>query len=157
MENDANLERVVKIIVSDAEHNGKLAETLAEDSKDVTFVNTYNVSGETTLTGVKVLKDSTGRTLELMEGQFRFLVTPDDYNPVEGVDESELGREAFNAADTLDSLKLGTTTQQEFQEKYGEGTPAGTVEDDGFDTECALLQCVKAWNCDGLHYAFADD
>ena len=45
-------------------------------------------------------------------------------------------KEAFNAADTLDSLKLGTTTQQEFQEKYGEGTPAGTVEDDGFDTEC---------------------
>ena len=45
-------------------------------------------------------------------------------------------KEAFNAADTLDSLKLGSTTQQEFQEKYGEGTPAGTVENDGFDTEC---------------------
>ena len=45
-------------------------------------------------------------------------------------------KEAFNASDTLDSLKLGSTTQQEFQEKYGEGTPGGKVESDDFKTEC---------------------
>lgn len=52
------------------------------------------------------------------------------------IDANPKPKEAFNASDTLDSLKLGSTSQQEFQEKYGEGTPAGKVENDGFDTEC---------------------
>ena len=45
-------------------------------------------------------------------------------------------KSAFSAEDTLDSIILGTTTQLEFQEKYGEGTPAGEVQSGDFSTEC---------------------
>ena len=43
---------------------------------------------------------------------------------------------AFSAEDTIDTLKINHTTQNEFFGKYGNGTAAGTVEQEGFDTEC---------------------
>lgn len=43
---------------------------------------------------------------------------------------------AFTAEDTLGKLKLGSTTQLEFMETYGEGKAAGAIEVDGFETEC---------------------
>ena len=43
---------------------------------------------------------------------------------------------AFTAEDTVDKLRINQTTQLEFMETYGEGTPAGTVQSDGFETEC---------------------
>lgn len=54
-------------------------------------------------------------------------------------------RESFNASDTLDNLKLGSTTQQEFQEKYGEGTPVGKVEVEGFKPESECRRYVYPW------------
>ena len=43
---------------------------------------------------------------------------------------------AFSADDTIDSLKIFKTTQPEFNAAYGEGTPAGSVPVEGFDTDC---------------------
>ena len=45
-------------------------------------------------------------------------------------------KSAFSAEDTLDKLKINSTTQTEFFSTYGQGTPAGPVQQDGFDTEC---------------------
>ena len=45
-------------------------------------------------------------------------------------------KSAFAEEDTVSSLKILKTTQQEFIGKYGEGTPAGSVKTEGFDTEC---------------------
>ena len=45
-------------------------------------------------------------------------------------------KSAFTTDDMIDKLKPGTTTQLEFQEKYGEGISSGAVNVDGFDTEC---------------------
>ena len=43
---------------------------------------------------------------------------------------------AFSAEDTVNSLKIFATTQQEFVSAYGEGTATGSVQVEGFDTEC---------------------
>ena len=43
---------------------------------------------------------------------------------------------AFTSDDTIDSLKIFKTTQPEFTAAYGEGTAAGSVQVEGFDTEC---------------------
>ena len=45
-------------------------------------------------------------------------------------------KSAFDADDTVEKLKLNQTTQLEFQETYGEGTPAGTVNLEKITTEC---------------------
>lgn len=45
-------------------------------------------------------------------------------------------KSAFSAEDTLDKLKINATTQNEFFSLYGQGTPAGTVQQEGFETEC---------------------
>ena len=43
---------------------------------------------------------------------------------------------AFSEEDLPDSLKLLKTTQQEFSAAYGQGTAAGSVEVEGFSTDC---------------------
>ncbi len=43
---------------------------------------------------------------------------------------------SFTLEDTVDSLKLMTTTQNEFFKKYGEGTAAGAIEMEGMESEC---------------------
>ena len=43
---------------------------------------------------------------------------------------------AFSAEDTIDNLKIFKTTQQDFFATYGEGTAAGAVQQEGFETEC---------------------
>ncbi len=43
---------------------------------------------------------------------------------------------AFDSEDTIDKLKIAKTSQQEFFVTYGEGSPAGTIQKEGFDTEC---------------------
>ena len=43
---------------------------------------------------------------------------------------------AFGAEDTIDKLKINQTTQNEFFSTYGQGTAAGAVRQEGFDTEC---------------------
>lgn len=43
---------------------------------------------------------------------------------------------AFSSEDAIGKLKINQTTQMEFQEMYGEGTPAGAVEMENFTTEC---------------------
>ena len=45
-------------------------------------------------------------------------------------------KSAFSEEDTVSGLKLLKTTQQEFVAAYGEGTAAGSVKVDGFDTDC---------------------
>lgn len=45
-------------------------------------------------------------------------------------------KSAFSAEDTLDKLKINATTQNEFFSLYGQGTAAGKVEQEGFETEC---------------------
>ena len=43
---------------------------------------------------------------------------------------------AFSSEDTVDALKINKTTQNDFFSKYGNGTAAGSVDLEGFDTEC---------------------
>ncbi len=43
---------------------------------------------------------------------------------------------AFSEEDLPDKLKLLKTTQQEFSAAYGQGTAAGSVQTEGFNTEC---------------------
>ncbi len=43
---------------------------------------------------------------------------------------------AFSEEDTISNLKILKTTQQEFTAAHGEGTAAGSVKIDGFDTDC---------------------
>lgn len=45
-------------------------------------------------------------------------------------------KSAFDAEDTLDKLKINGTTQNEFFSLYGQGTAAGQVQQEGFETEC---------------------
>ena len=45
-------------------------------------------------------------------------------------------KSAFSEEDTVSDLKIFKTTQQEFTGKYGEGTAAGSVKVEGFDTDC---------------------
>lgn len=45
-------------------------------------------------------------------------------------------KSAFAAEDTIDRLKMFSTTQAEFFATYGEGKPAGSVRQEGFETEC---------------------
>ena len=52
------------------------------------------------------------------------------------IDVNPWPKSAFSEEDTIGNLKLMKTTQQEFNASYGEGTPAGSVEVEGFDTEC---------------------
>ena len=45
-------------------------------------------------------------------------------------------KSAFDEEDTIGSLKMNKTTQQEFTAAYGAGTAAGSVKIEGFKTEC---------------------
>ena len=45
-------------------------------------------------------------------------------------------KSAFDEEDTVGSLKMNKTTQQEFTAAYGAGTAAGSVKIEGFKTEC---------------------
>ena len=45
-------------------------------------------------------------------------------------------KSAFTADDVPASMKLNYVTLTDFEKTYGEGTPAGTVELEGFDSEC---------------------
>lgn len=45
-------------------------------------------------------------------------------------------KSAFSSEDTMDGLKVNVTTQNEFFNRFGEGTPAGSVQQEGFTTEC---------------------
>ena len=45
-------------------------------------------------------------------------------------------KSAFSSEDTIDTLKINSTTQNDFFAKYGNGTAAGSVSQQGFDTEC---------------------
>ena len=45
-------------------------------------------------------------------------------------------KSAFDEEDTIGSLKMNKTTQQEFIAAYGAGTAAGSVKIEGFKTEC---------------------
>ncbi len=45
-------------------------------------------------------------------------------------------KSAFSADDTVDNLKINKTTQAEFFAAYGEGTPAGSYQAEGFAAEC---------------------
>ncbi len=52
------------------------------------------------------------------------------------IDANPKPNTVFTNEDTLDSIKFGTMTQLEFFETYGEGTLAGVVETDEYETEC---------------------
>ena len=43
---------------------------------------------------------------------------------------------AFTAEDTLDDIVIGSTSLIDFESRYGEGTMAGIVKPEGYDTEC---------------------
>ena len=45
-------------------------------------------------------------------------------------------KSVFSAEDTLGKLKINATTQNEFFTLYGQGTAAGKVDQEGFETEC---------------------
>ena len=45
-------------------------------------------------------------------------------------------KSAFSAEDTVGNVKIFATTQPEFTSAYGEGTAAGSVQVEGFDSEC---------------------
>ena len=112
--NDQDADRVLKITVTD-NGTGTLAVVKAEDSEAISFVNTHNVEGETTITGIKTLVSSTGGSLALEKDQFTFSITPDPGNK-EGVDEKELKKTASNDENgginfgTLKFTKEGTWT-----------------------------------------------
>ena len=52
------------------------------------------------------------------------------------IDAKPWPKTAFSEEDTVSSLKILKTTQQEFTGKYGEGTAAGSVKIEGFDSDC---------------------
>ena len=52
------------------------------------------------------------------------------------IDVNPWPKTAFGEEDTIGKLTLLKTTQQEFSHNYGEGEAAGTVQLEGFDTEC---------------------
>ena len=52
------------------------------------------------------------------------------------IDANPKPKSVFSAEDTIDKLQINQTSQLEFLETYGEGTASGSVEMEGFDTEC---------------------
>lgn len=49
-------------------------------------------------------------------------------------------KSAFSAEDTIDELKILKTTQNDFFATYGQGTSAGSVMVEGFDSECRKFE-----------------
>ena len=94
-----------------------------------------------------------GEPIQLANGWVTLkAVAVNEYNKVSNmlevkykIEANPKPKEAFNASDTLDTLKLGSTTQQEFQEKYGEGTPAGKVEMEGYKADAECRRFVYPW------------
>ena len=112
-----------------------------DDEKDTSIVIYYTVDGSSPDSDSPIYD---GEPIRLANGWVTLkAVAVNRYQKLSNVLEIKYKIEAnpkpkaaFSADDTIDNLKIFKTTQPEFNAVYGEGTPAGSVSVEGFDTDC---------------------
>ena len=112
-----------------------------DDEKDTNLVIYYTVDGSIPDSDSPIF---TGDPITLPNGWVSLkAIAVNRYNKLSNMLEVKYKIEAnpkpkssFTAEDTISGLKLTQTTQNEFFEKFGEGTPVGAVTQEGFETEC---------------------
>ena len=112
-----------------------------DDEKDTSIIIYYTVDGSTPDSDSPIFD---GEPIKLPNGWVTLkAIAVNRYRKLSNmleikykIEANPKPKSAFSAEDTIDELKINSTSQNDFFAKYGNGTAAGTVSQQGFDTEC---------------------
>ena len=113
----------------------------ADDEKDSSIVIYYTIDGSTPDSDSPIFD---GEPIQLPNGWVTLkAIAVNRYRKLSNmleikykIEANPKPKAAFSEEDTIGSVKINQTTQAEFFSAYGNGEPAGTVEQEGFTTEC---------------------
>ncbi len=138
-----------------------------EDEKDTSIVIYYTIDGSTPDSDSPIFNDE---PIMLPNGWVTLkAIAVNRYRKLSNmleikykIEANPKPKTAFSAEDTLGKLKINSTTQTEFFSLYGQGTAAGAVQQEGFETECrrydyawgyaVMTLSKKTWVLVEVHY-----